>query len=572
MPKKPKKIPYGVSNYRTIALEEYVYVDKTMYVERLEQCNAPYLFFLRPRRFGKSLFTSVLNCYYDVNEEDRFAAYFSGTYIGENPTALRNHYLLLNFDFSGVNTETPEGMVRSFGNKIRRSIELFTKKYGIAYTCPEDDMPGDMLDGLLNTVEAETQTPVYVVIDEYDHFANELLSFRIDLFKESVSRSGFVRKWFEILKGHTKTSVKRIFATGVSPITLDSLTSGFNIAADITMDARFNEMMGFTRDEVGGIIKAAAEFPVDEDEFDVLMETLAGYYDGYLFSKSASTRLFNSNMILYYLDPYLRDRSVPDTLIDKNLSSDYAKLGNMFDLADDAGSRQVLEAVLGEEIVSAAITEQFSMERDFTEEDLESLLFYMGLLTIDTADVDSVNLKVPNTVMKDLYFTYFIKKLEDEAKFRIQSSALRTAIKDIARKGSNEKFVSLMEELLHALSNRDYRHFNETHIHLIMYAYLRMSQIFTVKSEYETPGGYIDIALLPNNRYSVDYYAMIELKHVKKGDYKEDGGKAVEAKLAEAVEQLNRYAPAPELTALPKLKKWALVFAGGKCVANEEAQ
>jgi hypothetical protein len=243
----------------------------------------------------------------------------------------------------------------------------------------------------------------------------------------------------------------------------------------------------------------------------------------------------------------------------------------MFDLADDESSRRVLEAVISGETVSTAITKQFSMERDFTEEDLESLLFYMGLLTIDTIDADSVNLRVPNTVMKDLYFTYFIKKLEDEAKFRIQSNALRAAVKDIASKGSNEKFIGLTEELLYALSNRDYLHFNESHIHLIMYAYLNMSQLFTVKSEYEVPGGYIDIALLPNNRFSVDFYAMIELKHIKKGEYEKEGGdKAVETKLAEAAAQLKRYAPAPELAALPKLKKWALIFAGDKCVVNEE--
>jgi hypothetical protein len=564
----------------------------------LERYNAPYLFFLRPRRCGKSLFTSVLNCYYDVKEKDNFDAYFGGTYIGEHPTELRNRYLMLNFDFSGVNTDTPEGLVKSFGNKTCGSINQFAEKCGFDYSCPKDGMPSDLLENFFSFTANKLSAPIYVVIDEYDHFANELLSFRIDLFKESVSKTGFVRKWFEILKEHTKTSVKRIFATGVSPITLDSLTSGFNIASDITMDAGFNEMMGFTGAEVRGIIKSAAEVPVDEGEIGELIETLAGYYDGYLFSSGASTKLFNSDMILYYLNPYLRGRSAPERLIDKNLTSDYAKLGNMFDLADDATGRRVLEAILSGETVSAEITEQFSMERVFTKDDLKSLLFYMGLLTIDTADVGSVNLRVPNTVMKNLYFTYFIRKLEDEANYVIDASDIRAAVKDIASKGSNERLVSLTEELFHALSNRDYLQrapipvyavngrkvplenspalagwnlpFNETHIHLIMYAYLSRSQLFTVKSEYEVPGGYIDIVLLSNNRFPVDYYAMIELKHIKKGEFNESGNRAVEAELAGAKEQLNRYAPAPELTALPKLKKWALVFVGDKCVVNEE--
>jgi hypothetical protein len=224
------------------------------------------------------------------------------------------------------------------------------------------------------------------------------------------------------------------------------------------MNAKFNEMMGFTGDEVKKIIKSAAEFPIGESEIDELIETLAGYYDGYLFSRNASTRLFNSDMILYYLNPYLRNGNAPYTLIDKNLTSDYAKLGNMFDLADDETGSRVLETILKGGNVSAAITEQFSMERDFTKDDLKSLLFYMGLLTIDAVDADSVNLRVPNTVMKDLYFTYFIKKLEDEAKYAIDAGDIRDAVKDIASKGSNEKLVGLTEELLYALSNRDYLH------------------------------------------------------------------------------------------------------------------
>jgi hypothetical protein len=243
----------------------------------------------------------------------------------------------------------------------------------------------------------------------------------------------------------------------------------------------------------------------------------------------------------------------------------------MFDLADDESSRRVLEAILKGETISTAITEQFSMERDFTEADLKSLLFYMGLLTIDRPAAGRVRLKVPNEVMKGLYFEYFIKHLGDAVKYSINTDAIEDAIEDIAVKGSNERFVGLTEELLYALSDREYLQFNETHIHLIMYAYLSMSQLFTVKSEYEVPGGYIDVALLPNNRFPVEYYAMIELKHIKKGEYeKEHGKKAVEAKLAEATAQLNRYAPAPELAALPKLKKWALIFVGDKCVVNEE--
>jgi hypothetical protein len=365
--------------------------------------------------------------------------------------------------------------------------------------------------------------------------------------------------------------VERIFATGVSPITLDSMTSGFNIASDLTLEEDFNEMMGFTADEVRGLIQDTAQFDVTDEEIDGLMDVLAQNYNGYLFNKRTDTQLFNSNMILHHLKTYSEERCAPDELIDGNTATDYGKLGQLFALAGSAGYTTVLESILDGEELPVRMTAKFSMERDFTSDDLKSLLFYMGFLTISREEMGDTYLKIPNYVMVGLYFEYFRKMLEDDMKLQLNTGEIKAAIGEIAKDGTNEKFVKLIEGILASLSNRDYRNMTEKSVHHIMYAYLRTSPAYLVKSEYEVPGGFIDIALLPNHRFTVGHYALIEVKHVKKGDYEKKGGeKLVEEKLAEAQEQLGRYQLAPEMEPLPGLKKWALVFAGDECVRNVE--
>jgi hypothetical protein len=270
-----KRLPYVISNYKTIAQENYIYVDKTPYIEKIENYHSPYLLFLRPRRFGKSLFVSLLQHYYDINEKDNFEALFKDTYIGQNPTKERNSYYVLNFDFTGVTTDTGEQLEQSFINITKLAFNDFTSRYKLTldYVLKESGInvsAANMLEDFFTSVKNKIDKPIYVLIDEYDHFANELLSFQFDLFADSISKTGFVRKWYEVLKKQTKTIIKRIFATGVSPITLDSLTSGFNIADNITREEAFNEMMGFTENEVRQMVKETARFPMDENDMDDL--------------------------------------------------------------------------------------------------------------------------------------------------------------------------------------------------------------------------------------------------------------------------------------------------------------
>ena len=274
-------------------------------IEKIENYHSPYLFFLSPRRFGKSLFVSLLQHYYDINEKDKFETLFIDTYIGQNPTKERNSYYVLKFNFSGITTDTKEQLEESFTAITRNAFGLFQDRYNIHFDYLESGSPASIFEDFIAKITTKIDKPVYVLIDEYDHFANELLSFQFNLFADSISKTGFVRKWYEVLKKATESIVKRIFATGVSPITLDSLTSGFNIADNITREEAFNEMMGFTEDEVREMVKETARFPMSENDMDDLLEKLHKNYNGYLFSEKAKERLFNSDMILYYLKTYI---------------------------------------------------------------------------------------------------------------------------------------------------------------------------------------------------------------------------------------------------------------------------
>ena len=241
-----KKLPYGISDYERIKENDYYYIDKTMYIEKLENLAEPYIMFLRPRKFGKTLFTSTLENYYDLRKADKFEKLYGNTYIGKNPTKLRNSYHILKFNFSGIDTTNEETTIRGFKEASTISIEGFVNKYKLDFFVNPELTAEGLLNSLIEAFKTQREgNKIYVIIDEYDHFANELLGFHTDHFKNLVSKNGKVRKWYEILKEGTESVVDRIFITGVAPITLDSLTSGFNISADQTQDREFNEMMKY---------------------------------------------------------------------------------------------------------------------------------------------------------------------------------------------------------------------------------------------------------------------------------------------------------------------------------------
>lgn len=568
-----KRIPYGISDYKKLILENYIFVDKTKYIEKLENYHSPYIFFLRPRRFGKSLFTSMLSYYYDCKEENSFEELFGYSYIGKNKTVNANGYYILKFNFSSLNSNSRELLQETFINSIRASFDRFIKDYELKTTYRRDEKDAaSMLDNFFTSVKYEINKPIYVIIDKYDHFANELLSFKPELFKDLISKTGFVRKFYEALKKGTEFIVGKIFATGVSPITLDSMTSGFNIGDNLTRNELFHEMMGFTDSEVKDLIKTTSKIEISQEELNRLMIILTKNYNGYLFSERANTRLFNSDMILYYLKYYVETGLAPKKLIDENIASDYNKIGNLFNLTTKGSSTKIIDKILrGEELVGE-ITSQFSLENEFGEEDFLSLLFYLGFLTIDKEDFADVIYKVPNEAIKGVYFDFFAKKLEEDSNYEIDTLEIKKSVKNIAVNGDISSFVKIIEQTLNKLSNRDFITFDEKYIKIIMIAYLNLAKVYLIKSEYEVEEGYIDIALLNNYMVKPKYYGMIELKYITKKEYEKSGENIIEFRKKEAVDQINKYKTSQELIEYPEIKKWVLVFVKDRCVVNLEVE
>lgn len=556
-----KKIPYGISNFRTIMEEGYIYVDKTRFIRILEDNPAPYIFFLRPRRFGKSLFVSLLQYYYDINERDNFSSLFSGTDIGNNPTPKHNSYYILYFNFSALTTTSGDSLITSVKLRTEQSLVEFKRQYDLTIPLDTSGSSADMLTSFFSGLPSEMKGRVYVLIDEYDHFANELLSFNFDLFQETISRQGFIRKWYEALKIGTQSFVGRIFATGVSPVTLDSLTSGFNIADNITRLPACNEMMGFTEPEVKELVLETLPHNIYSPE---LVLTLRDYYNGYLFSEDAETRLFNSDMILYYLKSYLSRQKPPEKLLDMNIASDYGKIGRLMQIKSPEQNISVLQEVLSSGQVTSRLTDQFSMEKKFSEDDFKSLLFYLGLLTIRDNMPGRVGLQIPNYVIHGIYADFFLDLITRKADYHVDTESVSLAIEQVAREGRCEKLVLLIEELLHAFSNRDYIGFDEKYVKIVIFTYATMSNLYLVKSEYEVSDGYIDLVFLAREPWKPDYNAIFELKYLKMKDAtKERIGEVMD----DGIRQLMQYSLSPELSSIDNLKKWVLVFSGDTCVA-----
>ena len=557
-----KKLPYGISNYEELITDGYYYVDKTMYIEKLENLPEKRITFLRPRKFGKTLFTSTLENYYDILKADKFDRLFADTYIGNHPTKLKNSYCILKFNFSGIDTSNEDATMIGFKEKVTLSINRFTKDYGLDFYANPDLTTEGLLSNILEAFRSQKPgSKIYVIIDEYDHFANELLGFHTNQFKNLVSKNGKVRKWYEILKEGTESVIDRIFITGVAPITLDSLTSGFNISFDITQDFRFNEMMGFTQKE---LTKMMEELELYEEEQDRLLPVMKENYDGYKFSIDALENLYNSNMCLYFLNAYLIKREIPSQLIDVNIASDYSKLGNMLDLCKGEEREKIIEkTVTGEEILSE-ITTKFNPAIEFTEKDLISMLFYLGYLTIAGEEFETPELKVPNRVMKEIYSDYFIKTLNQNANLQVSSSIYTEIMHEIALDGKIDKMVNLVQIYLQNLSNRDYMQFSEKYIKLIFYCIAMNLKVFIIKSEMEVQRKYPDILLIPKDESKGYKSVMIEFKYLKKGEENKLAEKQDEAR-----KQIEEYSMFEEIKDIPNLSKYTVVAVNDKIYVEE---
>ncbi len=538
--KNQVKFPYGVSNAEKVMTENYVFIDKTPFVEQLEAFDS-FVSFLRPRRIGKSFFISILEYYYDIRQKAKFEKIFGNTYIGQNPTPLASSFRVLKFNFSGIDTRDNERSEEGFLLKVKTSLETFLTSYNFLNNDEKAEIfsqknAAGMITSFFGKYRDET-IPIYLLIDEYDHFTNEILIRNIAEFTNSVGKDGYVRKFYETIKIATEDgSVGRFFITGVSPITLDSLTSGFNIVKHLTHSLEFNELTGFTEDNVKTLLELVLE---DKTRLKTIMQDLKLWYNGYKFNVDTKNTIYNSNMVLYFLDEFQKNQQYPRQMLDPNIMPDYNKLKQMFEVANLEENVKVLEEILETDEIQAEQIYQFDLSRAFSNKEFVNFLYYLGNLTIKReADFNLGTIyKIPNYVIGELYWQYYAYVLKQRNEFLYPESELPKVMRSLAA-GNIEPYLRLVESNLKALSNRDFQRFDEKYVKMIMLLYAIESRVFYVPTERETSaGGYIDLEIyIRSNNTSKHAQYIFEIKYLKKEEEKN-----FETVRKAAIKQLKNY-------------------------------
>ena len=406
----PKKIPYAVANYEQIANDNYYFVDKTRFIRTLEEYKIPV--FLRPRRFGKSLWCSILECYYDVNRADRFDELFGSTDIGREPTPLRNSRLVMRFDFSKVPVKpTVKGLQHAFDSECLNSLSRFLSNYSDQLEMSMDDLEQDAsnaLSRILTVIQNRHLPPAYIIIDEYDNFTNQLITSHQDgLYEELTTGDSFLRTFFKVIKaGVGEGSVDRVFITGVLPITIDDLTSGFNIAQIITLKEDSLSMMGFTQDETEVYIKQVFDDNhLPAEQLPHVLDLVRSHYNGYRLLPDAEETLYNSTILNFFLDDLVRRKGrIPTEMIDSNLRVDINWLRRL--TGSDEATRELLETLMFDGSLPADMTKlqaQFNMNQFFQKDFYPLSLYYLGMLTFQ----DEFTMEFPNLTMKTIFTDYF---------------------------------------------------------------------------------------------------------------------------------------------------------------------
>jgi hypothetical protein len=568
------RIPYGLSNFTAIREEGYHFVDRTAFLRKLEQLPTRYHFFLRPRRFGKSLWLSIMEHYYDRRFAPKFEALFGELDIGREPTEGANQYLVLKFDFSGIDTSDMRLVSEGFLTQVKTGAEKLLNGYPKVFSSEDKKRvadardPSAVLQILYRILEVKAPgQPIFLLIDEYDHFTNRLLVSNREDFLSIVAKNGFYRAFFEAAKtGTQEGSIDRIFITGVSPVTLDSLTSGFNIGHNLTLDPHFHDMLGFHEPEVETVLRGSG---ILEKQLPAVMDDVRYWYNGYLFSEETEKRLYNPDMVLYFAREYQSLGKYPKTMLDINIASDYGRIVQTFYIGDTQANVQILETLLEESRAAAELTIQFSMEKMWTQDDFLSLLFYNGLVTIKDKFLSSLVFEIPNNVIRELYFRLFRDNILKQAGLQAQQPDVSSAVARMALHNDPRPFFEMVGRVLEGLDNRDYRNMSEKHIKSIAAALLFTTNIYFVRSEHPVGNGYVDLLLLQRPTVEISYQSAIELKYVKKSD----AAKAPDV-LAEAKKQMQDYLTHPDLKVLAgeriPLKGWVTVLVGAEVYALEE--
>ncbi len=551
-----KKIIYGESNFKKIKINnDYLYIDKTEYIEKLEKTNENFLIFLRPRRFGKSLFLSTLQYYYDENSADEFDAIFNDTYIGANPTPLKSSFRILFFEFSGIEVEhrTPQQIKNSFNVNLYVSISKYLNSYGYSQIDIEHirsfNEPADIVKEFFERVQDDK---IYILIDEYDQFANAILAYSMKDFLEIVGKGGFVRSFYEVLKGATQTGVvQKMFITGVTPITLDSLSSGFNIVSNISNEEPFNALAGFRQEEVNYSLEQTLFKKCPNIDKEEIVYKIKEWYNGYLFNVKTEERIYNATLVNYFLSKYDYKRcEMPIKMLDSNVASDYKAIMKLFNIGDSERNYKILEELIENGSITGIIKDRYDLNQSFKENDFITLIYSMGFITIKNEAFGEVfEFCIPNYVIKMLYFNYFAVELKERNNLAISFDSRRPLI-DLAR-GDIEPFKEQLDTSIKTLSNRDHQGFTEKHFQVIALALLSFASFYFIDSQPELNNKYPDILLIGRDE-KVPHNYLFELKWKKEKD-------SYESIKEEGMRQVEGYKQLDKVKSIPKLRSFLLI-------------
>ena len=577
-----KRLPYGINDFEAVIEQNQYYVDKTMYLPLLE--NQPSnIFFIRPRRFGKSIFLSMLHAYYDCSKKEKFQTLFGDLWVGKHPTPLQGKYQILHLDFSYVGGGI-EKLEENFNMYLRVKLDGFMRVYQEFYLADfkkrffQSDSGTEKL-ALLQDETAAKGIPLYLIIDEYDNFTNTVLNEQGENVYWAITHAdGFYRDVFKKFKG----MFERIFITGVSPVTLDDVTSGFNIGWHISTKPEFNQMLGFSQEEVRNMFtyyKEVGGIPATSD-IEVMIDEMKPWYDNYCFSEDAlrtQSKVFNCDMVIYYLRNYMDRGEAPKEMIDPNTKTDYNKMKKLLQLDKLDGDRKgVIRTIAETGQIVAPLTEAFSAYSLTDPQIFTSLLFYYGMLTIKGTRGDKMILGIPNNNVRKQYYGY-LKDLYEEKAY-VDTNQLTDYYYDMAYEGKWREGLQFMADAYSKVSSVRDGIESERNLQGFFMAYLNLNNYYYTAPELELNHGYCDFFLLPNlTHYATKHSYILELKVLSKKDYeaKPEDGKLSKAEVQwqEAEEQIKRYAMAPRVEALRQgttLHKIIMQFVAGKLVRMEE--
>ena len=574
MEQQVKLVPYGVADFATVIEQNLYYVDKTMFIPELEK-QPRNLFFIRPRRFGKSIFLSMLYSYYDCTQSHKFQSLFGNLWIGQHPTPLQGKYQVLFLDFSQI-TGNIDKLETKFNSYLSINLDAFVRQYSEFYQAEMEEILAqedfeEKMELIFKAAKAH-QYHLYLIIDEYDNFTNVILNERGEKVYHAITHAdGFYRDVFKKFKGN----FERIFMMGVSPVTLDDVTSGFNIGWNISIKPEFDEMLGFSTTDVVKMFtyyKEHGSIPADSD-IDAIVNDMKPWYDNYCFAEDAlkkKTRMFNCDMVLYYLRNYMDNGCSPRQMIDPNTRTDYGKMKKLLQFDKLDGERKgIIRKIAEEEQIVTQLYESFSAYQIPKAEIFPSLLFYYGMLTIKGTRGSKLILGIPNNNVRKQYYGYLEE--EYQAKAYVDVNQLTDYYYDMAYDGKWEEGLRFMADAYAKVSSVRDGIEAERNLQGFFMAYLNLNDYYITAPELELNHGYCDFFLLPDlTHYASQHSYILELKVLSKkdfsaiveGEFTEDGKPMTKAEKQwrEAVEQIHRYAEAPRVEALRQGTKLHLII------------